>query len=161
VVVDPVLRSRTRRRAPEEARHVRLVLAEEHRRVALGDDLDGSEERVLGHDSLSAVGAEFGLRLVRNSPGPGVAIPGGGEQVQRFGLRACVRHGDRHEHVVRVGLRVVDLDYPVAIVVEDARVEELVLGIGLAAAAVLGDQVRVRELALRIVVSPAIPRVAG
>src|SRR5262249_53597341 len=39
--------------------------------------------------------------------------------------------------------------------------EELVLGVGLAATAVLGDEVGVRELALRIVVAPAVPGVTG
>ena len=56
-------------------------------------------------------------------------------------------------------LRVVDLDDPVAIVVEHARVQQLVLGVKLAPAPVLGHQVAVGELALRIVVAPAVPRV--
>ena len=53
-----------------------------------------------------------------------------------------------------------DLDDPVAVVVEDAGVEQLVLGVELAAAAVLRDEVAVRELALRIVVAPAVPGMA-
>jgi hypothetical protein len=55
----------------------------------------------------------------------------------------------------------VHLDDPVAVVVEGPRVEELVLGIELAPAAVFPAQVLVREGGLRIVVAPPVPRVAG
>ena len=52
---------------------------------------------------------------------------------------------DRHQEVVRVRLGVVDLDDPVAVVVEDPGVEQLVLGIPLAAPAVLPHAGRRRE----------------
>ena len=58
-------------------------------------------------------------------------------------------------------LGVVDFDDPVAVVVEGARVEQLVLWIELSAPAVLVDQVLVRKRALRVVVAPAVPGVAG
>ena len=61
---------------------------------------------------------------------------------------------------VGVGLGVVDLDDPVAVVVEHAGVEQLVLGVELAAPAVLGEQVVVGERRLRVVVAPAVPGVA-
>ena len=61
---------------------------------------------------------------------------------------------------MRVGLGVVHLDDPVAVLVEHARVEELILRIELAAAAVLGNEVGVRELTLRVVVPPAVPGMA-
>ena len=48
---------------------------------------------------------------------------------------------------VGVGLGVVDLDDPVAVVVEGAGVEQLVLGVVLAPPAVLGDEVVVGERA--------------
>ena len=62
---------------------------------------------------------------------------------------------------VGIGLGVVDLDDPVAVVVEHAGVEQLVLRVELAPPAVLGDQVVVRERRLRVVVAPAVPGVAG
>jgi hypothetical protein len=80
--------------------------------------------------------------------------------VQRRGLGSGIRDRDGHQHVARIALRVVDVDHPVAVVVEDTGVEELVLGIRLAAPCVLGDEVAVRELVLRIVVAPPVPRVA-
>ena len=68
---------------------------------------------------------------------------------------------DPHQDVGRVGLRVVDLDDPVAVVVEDAGVEQLVLGLELRARA------RSRAIRssygnarLRVVVAPAQPGAA-
>src|SRR3982751_5359763 len=52
------------------------------------------------------------------------------------------------------------LDDPVAVVVEGAGVEKLVFRFELAAASVLREEIRVGELALRIVVAPAVPRMA-
>ncbi len=68
---------------------------------------------------------------------------------------------DPHPDTDVVGgcLGVVDGDVPVAVVVEDAGVEELELGVLPAAGAVLGDQAFVRELALRVDVGPAHPGV--
>ena len=71
-----------------------------------------------------------------------------------------VGHPHAHQHVERVGFGVVDLDDPVAVVVECARVQELVLGVVLAASTVLVDQILVRKRRLRVVVPPAVPGVA-
>ena len=60
---------------------------------------------------------------------------------------------------MRVGLRVVDLDDPVAVVVEDARVEQLELRVVLAPGGVLLDERLVGERGLRVVVAPPVPRV--
>jgi hypothetical protein len=80
--------------------------------------------------------------------------------VERLALRPRVHHADGHEQVVGVGLRVVDLDDPVAVLVERAGVEQLVLGLVLPPAPVLGEEVAVGELALRVVIAPAVPRMA-
>ena len=100
-------------------------------------------------------------RLARRSPSPGVPVPGRGQDVQRVGVRAGVRDADDHQQVERIGLRVVDLHDPVAVVVEHARVEQLELGVVLAPASVLLDELTVRERSLRVVVAPAVPGVAG
>ena len=54
-----------------------------------------------------------------------------------------------------------DLDDPVPVVVERTRVEQLVLGVVLPSAAVLGPKILVGERGLRVVVAPAVPGVAG
>ena len=60
---------------------------------------------------------------------------------------------------MRAGLRVVGLDDPVAVVVEDPRVEQLELGILLAPGCVLRDECLVRKRGLRVVVAPPVPGV--
>ena len=65
---------------------------------------------------------------------------------------------DPGQHLGRRGLRVGHVDRPVAVVVEDAGVEQLELGIVQAAAVV--DELLVRERGLRVVVAPAQQRVA-
>jgi hypothetical protein len=61
---------------------------------------------------------------------------------------------------VRVGFRVIDFNDPVPVVIEHACVEELVLWVVLASAAILGDEIVVGEPVLRVVVAPAVPGVA-
>ncbi len=79
--------------------------------------------------------------------------------MERVLVRACVRHLDGQEDVERVGLRVVRLDDPVAVVVEDPRVHQLELRVELRPARVLLHEPRVGELRLRVVVAPPVPRV--
>ena len=71
------------------------------------------------------------------APRPGVAEPQRRQQVQRRGVGAAVVRGDAHQDVVVRGLRVLDDHVEVAVVVEDPGVEQLVLVVLLAAAAVL------------------------
>jgi len=67
--------------------------------------------------------------------------------------------GDANREVLEVRFRVFDHDVEVAIVVEDAGVDELVLGAGTVARAVAVDQLLVRKCALRILVEQAHVRV--
>ena len=126
----------------------------------VGDDLELAEERVLGRQAGRAVEPKLGPRLAVDPPRPRVPVPGGREDVQRVGLGPGIRDAHREQEVVRVALGVVRLDDPVAVVVEGARVEQLVLGVELAPARVLGHEVGVRKLGLRVVVAPAVPGVA-
>jgi hypothetical protein len=88
----------------------------------------------------------------RAAPRPRVAKPQRGQHVQRRRLRPAVVHGDPHQQVIVLGLRVLDDDVEVAVAVEDAGVEQLILGVELAAACVGVHQVAVRERALRVLV---------
>ena len=81
--------------------------------------------------------------------------------MQHVRVGAGVRHAHHHQQVERVGLRVVNLDDPVAVLIEGTRVEQLVLRVVLAAPRVLLDKVTVRVLALRVVVAPPVPRMTG
>ena len=105
-----------------------------------GDQLHRSDDRMI--DRHDAVVAPLECRLDRiDLPTPGVAEPGGRQHVERRGVRAGVGRPHDHHDVVDVGLHVVDLDHPVAVVVERAGVEQFVLGVVLAAPAVLLDEV--------------------
>jgi len=87
-------------------------------------------------------------------PRPRVAEPQRREHDERGLVRACVVHAEPDADVLRPRLRVVDGDEEVAAVVEDSRVDELVLGVEARPAAVLRDEVGVGELGLRIAVGP-------
>ena len=164
VVVDAVLRVRRAGLRTEHAAVVRLVVAEQRVGTAAvgtgkGDQLHRSDDRMI--DRHHAVAAPTERRLDRvDLPAPGVAEPGRREHMEGRRVRAGVGRPDDHHDVVDVGLDVVDLDHPVAVVVERAGVEQFVLGVVLAAPAVLLDEVLVREGRLRIVVPPPVPGVA-
>ena len=68
---------------------------------------------------------------------------------------------DGHQHIIRAGLGVVHLGDPVPVAVERAGIQQLVLGLVPAPGGVDVDQVLVRERALRVVVAPPVPGVAG
>jgi len=90
---------------------------------------------------------------------PPVAEPQRGEQVQLGGVGPGVADAHTQAQVLRPGLRVVDLDVPVAVVGQRVGVEQLVLGVAEPAAGVLLDEVLVGEGALGIDVAPAHPGV--
>ena len=81
--------------------------------------------------------------------------------MQQVGLQSGVGHRDCHQDVGRIRLGVRDVDNPIAVVVEDPGIEQLVFRIELAAPAVLVEQQLVRERALRIVITPHVPGVTG
>ena len=71
-----------------------------------------------------------------------------------------VRGDRRRADVVRAGLRVMNLDDPVPVVVEDPRVHEFVLGLGAATRPVHGYKVVIRKGLLRVVIPPPVPGMA-
>ena len=93
-------------------------------------------------------------------PGPRVAEPQVRQHVKRRLVRPGIGNADLHEEVMRIGLGVDHLDHPIPVVVEHAGVQELVLGLALVTPAVLGHQIPIGELGLRVVVAPPQPRVA-
>ena len=60
-------------------------------------------------------------------PGPGIAEPQGRQHVQQSGFRPAIVDADPDQHVLRGGLGILDDDVEVAVAVEDAGVDELVL----------------------------------
>ncbi len=86
------------------------------------------------------------------APGPRVAEPERGEQAQGSCIRSAVGGAHADQHVEWVDFGVFHADIEVAVLCEDARVDQLVFGFLAAPAAVRGDEVVVRERALRVFV---------
>ena len=114
---------------------VRLVLAEQRLGRAVTDEHHAAEVVVLGHQR--AVLVDDDRLAVVKTPRPGVAEPQRRQDVERGLVRAGVADPHADADVVGAGLGVVDGDVPVAIVVEDAGVEQLELGVVPAAGPVL------------------------
>ena len=104
--------------------------------------------RPLARDAISAPAR-------RRSPGPRVAEPKVRQHVQRRGVGPAVVRRDPDRQVLRVGLGVLDEDIEVAIVLEYAGIEQLVLRVLSGAALVLLDELAVRKRRLRILVEQA------
>jgi len=81
--------------------------------------------------------------------------------MQRRAIRSPIVCGDPKDERVFALLCRVDDDVEVAAVIEDARIDQLELGIVAAAPPVLFDQPRVGKLALRILVEHPLIGVAG
>ncbi len=166
VVVDTVLGKRRAVRRSVEASRVGVVVAEQELwsspvgRIAYVQGV-GTQVR-MGREDRPTVGRGAQVRPHAIAiPRPGVATPQGGQHVEGRPRWAGVAYDYPHQDVVRLILCVVDLHDPVAVVIEDTRVDQFVLGLGARAAGILRDQLLVREATLGVVVAPAQPGGAG
>ena len=152
VIVEGVLEVRLDAVDAIEPTDVGLVVAEQEGRVAFHVQSERTQlgmacfDRARGRRPRAAVCASspFQDQVLRNQTCGSTWI------AAVFGAAVVDRHP--HQHVVRPGLGVLDEDVEVAVVVEDAGVEQLVLRLVLAAAPVLLDQPRVGKRALRVLV---------
>src|ERR1051326_7336810 len=163
--------ARLRGRA-EHARAVRLVVGEEEARAGRQLEAVRAEPRlvqqagerrrvrVVGEQRAVVRRGDDRLRRVTAVPRPRVAEPELRDEVQRRALAAAVVRRHAHDERVLVRLGDLDLDVEVAVVVERAGVDQLVLRLARAARAVALDQVDVRERALRILVEHPLVGVA-
>lgn len=159
VPVDAVLDVRRVVRAAEDALVVRLVLGEQDGGVGVDVQPARAEFLVIGADGvLGLVQARYGGGA---GPGPGVPEPEGRQQVEGGFVGAPVVRGDLDQHVLGAVFGVFDEDVEVAVLVEDAGVEQLVLEFAAAAGPVGVDEVGVGELALRVLVQVLHVRVGG
>ena len=158
VVVDAVLGIRRDVLAAEQTAVVGFVLAEQWLRRTVTHQYERSRDRMTTDDAV-AVQPQRRLRVILVPPRPGVAEPQRRQHMKCRFFRPGVLHRDPHQQIPRCPLGVVDSDYPVSVLVEDAGVDQLVLRVELAAPGILRDQVSVRELALWVVVAPGVPGV--
>ena len=155
VIVDAVLDEGTAIGHPEDALRVGLVLREQQGRFALTIEEALSQPRI---DDLDDVAPRHGRNLlqgrpIRSSvPGPLVAEPERRQNVQFRGFRAAIANGDLNEQVLGGRLGILHEDIEVTIFVKDAGVDQFVLELVTAPAAVGLDEVGVGEGGLGILV---------
>ena len=151
-----------------EALDIRLVVGEQGRAIGIGREVALAERilerqigqpvglRVVGDELqlLAALGIELDLRrtLTVLAPAPDVAEPELRDQVDLGIFRTTVADLDTDAEVLRPFLRVLDEDVEIAVLIEDAGIEQLELGTTAVAAAVLSHQPLVRVLRLRVLV---------
>ena len=144
----------------EEQLVVRFVLGEEQRHVAFAGEGELTQQRMRDRDrararrALDLLEARLHGRSVRigDPPRPVVAEPQRRQEVQLGRVRSPVGRRDLHQDVVGAALGVLHEDIEVPVVVEDPRVEELVLHVVAVAPAVRLHQVGVGIGRLRVLV---------
>ena len=94
-------------------------------------------------------------------PRPGVAEPRRRQNMECVSFWTGICDLDRHRDVVRIGLGVVNLHDPIAVLVKRAGIEQLVFGVPLGPPAVLLSEILVGEGALWVVITPPIPGMTG
>ena len=145
-------------RRAEEPLGVRLVLGEEPARVVASiAKLKIAERRVRARSASCRRAADPRLRRRSAScsaaPDPGVAKPERRQHVQARRLRPAIRDRDPDQNVVRSGLRVLDEDIEIALLVEDARCRRVRTRAPCRVRRrIFRDQPRVGKLRLRILV---------
>src|SRR5262249_2874747 len=123
VRVEGILYMGRRIRRREEPLHVGLVVGEEPRRIAAGEQAVASERGVLGGQAAIRPAHDARSRPIALSgapPRPGVAEPEGRQDVERRGVGAAVRDREANEDILGRRLGVLDRYVEVAAVVEDA-----------------------------------------
>jgi len=147
-----------------ETGDVGLVLAEKGLGRPVTDEGGGAQNVVVAGDGGAGPAPhQEGTDRTRviDTPGPHIPEPQGRQQRQRGFLRPGVAGCHPDAHVVGSGLGVIDGDLPVAVVVEHAGVEELVLGVVLGAGGIAGEQIAVGVFHLGIQIAPAHPGMGG
>jgi hypothetical protein len=155
MVVDAILDVGCSVWCPENPFAVGLVLGEQKVRLAFAIQNAFAQFVMRRRDRTETVafrcGSQDWFRLAR-PPGPGVAKPQRGQHVQLRGLRPAVARTDLDQDVIGTGLRVFDEHIEIPIVIEHARVEQLVLEVVAPALPVRFYQIAVRISALWIFV---------
>ena len=144
--VEGVLDVGTRVGSVEQPLRIGVVLGEEQRRRAIAVEPAIAKVRMRRGDDARAVGSFRGrqVRFGAGPPVPRVAEPQRRQQIQGRGLRAPVRNRDANETFLRRRLRVFDEDVEVAVAVERAGVDQLVLELIARAARIRRHEIVVR-----------------
>ena len=155
VVVDAVLDIRAAVGDPEDALRVGFIFREQQRHVPCTGEVAFAQSGIAGLDDAHPRGASdlvqprpVGLAL----PGPLVAEPQRRQDVHLGRFRTAVVDGDLDQDILRGRLGVLDEHVKVAVLVEHAGIDQLILEVLPAPAPVGLDQVVVGVGRLRILV---------
>src|SRR5262249_34883998 len=159
ILVDAVFHERTRVGCAEEKLRVRLVVGKEELRSARAAEIARPELAMVRGDQLPACitvdqSLEHGTRHMRIAP-PGIAKPELWHEMQSRRLGCAILRRDADQDFLGGLLGIFDEDVEVAILIEYARVQELVLELEPAALAIAENELAIREGALRILVQHA------
>src|SRR5580704_3610246 len=91
-------------------------------------------------------------RIIRIAPVPPIAEPQRGQKMQARTLRPAIPSGDSYQDVFEGGFRVLDEHVEVAALVENPRIDQLILGFETCSLLVLNAQLIVWKCRLRILV---------
>ena len=163
-LADAVLDIRRAGRHAEEPWKVGLVLGEEQLGRALGVEPSCAERLMSrGDHRLAGRGCRrLKLRPGRSHvPGPRIAKPEGGQEVELGRLRTAVDRGHPDQQIVDAPLGVLHGDVEVPVAVEDVGVEQLVLGLRAPSARVLLDEAPIGKGRLRVLVQAFHVRMRG
>src|SRR5271157_5484904 len=155
VLVHSVLNKRRRVGRSEEALVVGLVLREQQRDISLAVQISLTQFGVRRRDCLYAFLARDLLQRwlgCTGPPGPGVAKPQGRQDIYFRGLRSAITHADLDKDVFRRLLGIFHEDVEVAVLVEDAGIQQFVLHVVSAASLVVFLEIFVGICRLRILV---------
>ena len=155
IVVERVLEVTRPDVRAEQPREIGLVVTEQQAVSCFEFDAVGPEVVMVGQQPAGALVPQ--RRLVdAGRPAPSVAEPDLRQDMNGRRIGSAVVDRDPHEHVVHVGLRVLDVDIEVAVVIENAGVDQLELHRRRTfATSVLLDQPFVRVCGLRQLVERA------
>jgi hypothetical protein len=151
IAVDPVLHVRRSVGRSEEPLRIGLVLGEEQIARTLTGEEPLAQLGIRGGDRTGSRLSEHRSRRIA-APRPGVAEPQRRQQVQVGFFRTAIVHGDLNQEIFRRGLGVFDEHVEVAVLAEDAGVEQLVFEILPAAATVGLDEIVIGIGRLRVLV---------
>ena len=164
IIIDPVFDMKRRVGYAEDPLIVRFIFREQQRNISLTIQIPLTQLGMGGRDHFPTVFArELLQRRFRCTwpPGPGVAKPQAGQEMDGDRIRPAINHADLNKQVFSSVLAIFYEDIEIAVFVEDTRVQQFVLHIVTTATLVRLDQIVVGVLRLWILVQVFHVRVCG
>ena len=158
-VVDAIL-GKIRPGLTKQPRAIRLVLAEQQRRISIAGPMPIPRLPVRQRDPPRPIGLHLRPRGIL-IPRPNIAKPHMRQNMQRRGIWPTVGGGDAHAQIIYPRLGVIDGDIEIAPPIKRPGVGQFKLALVQPARRVLRQQPRIGKLGLRILIQHRHRRMAG